>query len=168
MLDSISRSRPPAEGGSHTPTHGCTFSHGSRHVIVRTQVALLHLLLAILHKRSRSGLIDWTLQRISMRNGAVRHHHRRDIWRVGIRRRIRIDVVVLRRDVLVWRVVSRHLFSAGRNKTRRREMVLGNGRLAGRSSTSSVTPRGPTPDRDPTAIASSRRRVSARDGGSEC
>lgn len=44
--------------------------------------------------------------------GAIWGYHLRDhrhihIW-IDVRRRIGVDVVVLRREVLIWRIVSRH------------------------------------------------------------
>ena len=104
MLHAIAgrRSSPDARVSTR---HGC----GARlDILIRFQISLLELRLHVWNERPRHCLIHRTF-RESMRHRTSRSHHRwNSIWHAGIRHGIWIDLIVLRRRLLVGVIVSRH------------------------------------------------------------
>lgn len=86
--------------------------------------------------------------------GTIRHHHGWDIGQVGVRQAIGIDIVVLRWDVWILRVVSRHGVTAAEATGQQRNVDGGDKIVAAAGLMSSVPRVVPGSSRDARTIAS--------------
>ena len=107
MFYTITRSR----SSSHAPVSARRRSSTWLVVLVLVQEALLELRFPILNERTRHRMVQRAFW-YSMREGAIRRHDWGSIWYAGVRHRIGIDLIVLRRQVLIGVIVARHVFEA--------------------------------------------------------
>lgn len=106
--------------------------HGTGEILILAHVGLLHLRFSVLHERSGNSMVHRAFwEAVSgVRVRAVWRHRWRDIPQVGIWDRVWINIVVLRRYVVIRRIVSRHDSVATKKALRDKAVVVGDKKLA--------------------------------------